>query len=94
MFVICIIKQRTVRVGVKLKEHLAFPTLCGQVLVPSLVHYSLMCVKFLNRTRRKYALFHRIFSWLKTTELATSWLTEIRDVSNFITSPQKKTKFA
>ena len=89
MFVICIIKQRTVRVRVKLKEHLAFPTLYGQVLVPNLVLYSLMGVKFLNRTRRKYALFHRIFSWLKTRELATSWLTEIRDVSNFVTSPLK-----
>ena len=91
MFVICIIKQTTVRVRVKLKEQLAFPMLCGQVLAPnlSLLLYSLMGDKILNRTRRKYPLFHRIFSWLKTRGLATSWLTEIRDVSN-VTSPQKK----
>ena len=55
--------------------------------------YSLMGVKILNyisnRTRRKYALFHCIFSSLKTIELATSWLTEICDVSILLPLPKK-----
>ena len=46
MFVICIIKQTTVHVRVKLKEQLAFPMLYGQVLVPN-VSYALIVLDML-----------------------------------------------
>ena len=47
MFVICIIKQTTVHVRVKLKEQLAFPMLYGQVLVPNVVSYALIVLDML-----------------------------------------------